>query len=243
MSADELTPAGSRRRRGPVEHGRDRARGPHAVGQQRHLPRAVGDHHGIYKPVRGERPLWDFEPGLHRREIAAYRLSQAMGIGPSRPPSCARTPRSARARCSGSSTPTTASTTSRSPSSGPICTTSCGRSPCSTSWPTTPTARAATACWRRVGSTPMASAAGVGDRQRSLLRPRLQAAHRHLGVRRRVLLRPAGRRLLPLVDAVPAEIAELIDDDEVAALQRRAAWLAEHRVLPGDDTATAIPGR
>lgn len=36
--------------------------------------------HGIYKPLRGERPLWDFEPGLHRREVAAYRLSVAMGV-------------------------------------------------------------------------------------------------------------------------------------------------------------------
>ncbi len=35
----------------------------------------------IYKPVRGERPLWDFEPGLHRREVAAHRLSEAMGLG------------------------------------------------------------------------------------------------------------------------------------------------------------------
>ena len=35
----------------------------------------------IYKPVRGERPLWDFDPGLHRREAAAYRLSEAMGLG------------------------------------------------------------------------------------------------------------------------------------------------------------------
>lgn len=34
----------------------------------------------IYKPVRGERPLWDFEPGLHRRELAAYRLSEALGL-------------------------------------------------------------------------------------------------------------------------------------------------------------------
>ena len=31
--------------------------------------------------MRGERPLWDFEPGLHRREVAAYRLSEAMGFG------------------------------------------------------------------------------------------------------------------------------------------------------------------
>ena len=34
----------------------------------------------IYKPVRGERPLWDFGPGLHRREVAAYRLSEALGF-------------------------------------------------------------------------------------------------------------------------------------------------------------------
>ena len=34
----------------------------------------------IYKPMRGERPLWDFEPGLHRREVAAYRLSEALGL-------------------------------------------------------------------------------------------------------------------------------------------------------------------
>jgi uncharacterized repeat protein (TIGR03843 family) len=35
----------------------------------------------IYKPLQGERPLWDFEPGLHRREVAAYRLSAATGLG------------------------------------------------------------------------------------------------------------------------------------------------------------------
>ena len=35
----------------------------------------------IYKPVRGERALWDFEPGLHKRERAAYLLSEHLGIG------------------------------------------------------------------------------------------------------------------------------------------------------------------
>lgn len=42
----------------------------------------LGDlaHRAIYKPVRGERPLWDFDPGLHRREAAAYRLSAALGL-------------------------------------------------------------------------------------------------------------------------------------------------------------------
>lgn len=35
----------------------------------------------VYKPLRGERPLWDFPPGLYRREIAAYRVSEALGWG------------------------------------------------------------------------------------------------------------------------------------------------------------------
>lgn len=35
----------------------------------------------IYKPLRGERPLWDFPSGLYRREVAAYLLSEAMGFG------------------------------------------------------------------------------------------------------------------------------------------------------------------
>ena len=34
---------------------------------------------GVYKPQRGERPLWDFPRGLHRREVAAYQLSEALG--------------------------------------------------------------------------------------------------------------------------------------------------------------------
>ncbi|MFM9137616.1 MAG: SCO1664 family protein, partial [Actinomycetota bacterium] len=34
----------------------------------------------IYKPLKGERPLWDFPPGLHRREVAAYRLATSMGF-------------------------------------------------------------------------------------------------------------------------------------------------------------------
>ena len=35
----------------------------------------------VYKPVRGERPLWDFSVGLHRRERAAYLVSEALGVG------------------------------------------------------------------------------------------------------------------------------------------------------------------
>jgi len=35
----------------------------------------------IYKPGRGERPLWDFPGGLYRREVAACRLSEALRWG------------------------------------------------------------------------------------------------------------------------------------------------------------------
>jgi uncharacterized repeat protein (TIGR03843 family) len=36
----------------------------------------------VYKPVRGERPLWDFPLGtLYRREVAAYLVSEQLGWG------------------------------------------------------------------------------------------------------------------------------------------------------------------
>ncbi|SHE51223.1 conserved hypothetical protein [Ferrithrix thermotolerans DSM 19514] len=45
----------------------------------------MGDSEGeirraIYKPLAGERPLWDFPPGLYRREVAAYLLSEALEL-------------------------------------------------------------------------------------------------------------------------------------------------------------------
>jgi hypothetical protein len=35
----------------------------------------------VYKPRKGERPLWDFPGGLFRREVAAYVLSESLGWG------------------------------------------------------------------------------------------------------------------------------------------------------------------
>ena len=35
----------------------------------------------VYKPARGERPLWDFPHGLYRREVGAYVVSEALGWG------------------------------------------------------------------------------------------------------------------------------------------------------------------
>ncbi|CAN5913751.1 SCO1664 family protein [soil metagenome] len=43
---------------------------------------ADGEHFAVYKPQRGERPLWDFPEGtLHRREVAACRVSDFLGWG------------------------------------------------------------------------------------------------------------------------------------------------------------------
>ena len=35
----------------------------------------------VYKPLRGERPLWDYQPGLYLREVAAWLVSEALGWG------------------------------------------------------------------------------------------------------------------------------------------------------------------
>src|SRR3989304_2387143 len=35
----------------------------------------------VYKPAKGERPLWDFPPNLYKREVAAHLLSEALGWG------------------------------------------------------------------------------------------------------------------------------------------------------------------
>ncbi len=46
--------------------------------------------HAVYKPARGESPLWDFPAGtLYKREVAAYELSKALGW-PRIPPTVVR---------------------------------------------------------------------------------------------------------------------------------------------------------
>ena len=52
-----------------------------------HLPSGLM---AVYKPARGESPLWDFEAGtLYRREVAAYELSKVLGW-PRIPPTVVR---------------------------------------------------------------------------------------------------------------------------------------------------------
>lgn len=83
MPADELTPLGveplTLLREGDIEV---EGRMPWSSNATFLVTVSSGVHRGraVYKPVRGERPLWDFPPGLHRREVAAYLLSEAMGL-------------------------------------------------------------------------------------------------------------------------------------------------------------------
>ena len=79
-------PARRRRRRArAAEPRRDRAPRPDHAGVQRDLlrhghARRASSIDCVYKPVAGERPLWDFPDGtLAGREVAAYVVSEALG--------------------------------------------------------------------------------------------------------------------------------------------------------------------
>jgi hypothetical protein len=53
-------------------------------------PHGAGGLRAVYKPARGESPLWDFEAGtLYQREVAAYELSKVLGW-PGIPPTVVR---------------------------------------------------------------------------------------------------------------------------------------------------------
>ena len=128
-------------------------------------------------------------PGLDRREVAAYELSEALGWDLVPPTILRGTARSARARCSCSSTPTSSSTTSRS----------------TRTRPTTTTSSAPMCAFDLLGQQhrpqerPLPARARrphLRHRPRPVLPPGVQAAHGDLGVRRRAGAgrRPAGRR-------------------------------------------------
>ncbi len=53
-----------------------------ALGHEPSLDELDPHHLAVYKPRRGEAPLWDFPAGtLHRREVAAFAVSEALGWG------------------------------------------------------------------------------------------------------------------------------------------------------------------
>ena len=47
--------------------------------------------------------------------------------------------------------------------------------------------------------------------------------------------------ITPITTQIPLEIATLLDDDEVAALQQRAQWVASNPVFPVDQSGRRYP--
>jgi len=187
----------------------------------------------IYKPVRGERPLWDFEPGLHRREVAAYRLSEALGFG-CVPPTVVR-----------EDAPLGVGSLQWFVSAD-------HREHYFTMLEQRPDLHdqlhtiavfdlLANNTDRKSGHCLLA-----GDRVWAIDNGLCFAADFKL---RTVIWEFAGEPLRPaqlaavcaIAAEVPAEIAELLDDDEGAALATRAARLAEAGVLPADPSGHRYP--
>jgi len=187
----------------------------------------------IYKPVRGERPLWDFEPGLHKREVAAYRLSEAMGFGIV-PPTVLR-------------------------EDGPL-----GEGSLQWFVPADHREHYFTIAEQRPDLHPQLRDIAVfdvvannTDRKSGhclLAGDRVWAIDNGLCFApdfklRTVIWEFAGEELTPaqkaavagICEHVPDDVAELLTRIEVEAMQRRAAWLIEHGVLPGDETGGRYP--
>ena len=183
----------------------------------------IGGVRVVYKPIAGERPLWDFPDGtLAAREVASYAVSEALGwdvvpptvlrdgphgpghgaavadepdgAGRRRPRRRGRVPTGFRHVFDGLDEPRPAGRrwSTRTP-------TRCGGWRSSTSWSTTPTARAGTSC-------PMPDGHRYGvDHGRDLPR-RAQAAHRPVGLGGRAARpRSEAAGVEPVLDALRGE--------------------------------------
>lgn len=189
---------------------------------------------GIYKPLEGERPLLDFRPGLHRRERAAYVLSEFLGWGIV-PPTVLR-----------QDGPFGAGSLQRFVEHDP-------RQHYFTLYDAAPDTHDAL---RRIALFDLV--ANNADRKGGhVLRGadgRIWGIDHGLCFAAAFKLRtvvwdfsgePVPEDLLrdiaPLADEVPAELAELLDATEVAALRRRVRRLLDEAVLPADATGRRIP--
>ena len=177
-------------------------------------------------------------PGLYRREVAAFELVRGARLGHRARDRAARRPARARARCSGSSTPTSSSTTSR----------------CSTRRRAVLTPAPAHLLLRparqqhRPQERPLPARRRrphLGDRQRRSLPRRVQAPHRHLGLRRRAASRRRRcsttssclRRRRPRRRA--RDLLDPFERDALAAPAPRRCW--HEGVFPHDPTGRRYP--
>jgi len=207
-----------------------------AASDDRSRPRSVPDLDdglkAIYKPHRGERPLWDFPGGLYKREIAAYELAVALGWD------CV---------------PITVER------DGPLGVGSLQRfvvADFEEHYFTLYEDESFHPQLMRLCAFDLVS--NNTDRKGGHV---LVDADRHLwGIDhglsfhaefklRTVIWEFAGDELTPqqlaavtmLCRGVPPEVAELISPLEVEAVQRRAAWLSDNGVLPGDESGGRYP--
>lgn len=195
----------------------------------------TGEQRAIYKPVRGERPLWDFEPGLHKRERAAYLLSERLGID-AVPPTVIR--------------------------DGPL-----GEGSFQWFVDADHSQHYFTIVEQHDDTDDIADQlrdiavldvlANNTDRKSGhclLAGDRIWAIDHGLCFSAPYKLRTviwdfAGEtirdelldRVAPMVERIPIDIAALLADDEVAALQHRATMLVTGRVLPSDETGHRYP--
>ncbi|KUM33584.1 SCO1664 family protein [Arthrobacter sp. EPSL27] len=190
--------------------------------------------YAVYKPEAGERPLSDFEPGLYKRERAAYLLSEALGWG-FVPPTVLR-------------------------EDAPM-------GPGSLQWfiacdfqehyftlfedaPETHAELARIALFdfvanntdRKSGHVLRGDGGRIWGIDHGLC---FSAAFKLRTVIWDFAGEPIPEDLLadiaPLAEAVPAELAELLDDDEVTALQRRVQRMLVAGALPVDRTGMRYP--
>jgi uncharacterized repeat protein (TIGR03843 family) len=187
----------------------------------------------VYKPGRGERPLWDFPSGLYRRELAAYLLSEALGWGLV-PPTLIR--------------------------EGPL-----GEGSFQLFIEADFEQHYFTLYEQRPDLHPQLLAMGAYDvlannTDRKSGHVLLGPGDRIWGVDqglcfaadfklRTVVWEFGGEQIdtalldaiKPVVKGVPLEIATLLDDEEVAALQERARWVSDHPVFPVDQSGRRYP--
>ena len=179
----------------------------------------------VYKPHKGERPLWDFPGGLFRREVAAYVLSEALGWG--LVPETVERPEGPFGRGSvqrfvhedGTSHYFTLRDDPKwHPALMQIVRLRRRRQQ------------------RRPQERPRPAGRGapLGDRQRPLLQRARQAAHRDLGLRRHRPRAPDVQEDLGRLahDGPSPALCELLEPAEVAATWDRLSWLLSLRALP-----------
>ena len=187
----------------------------------------------VYKPVRGERPLWDFPSGLHKREVAAYVLSEALGWGIV-PPTVLRDDGPLGEGSLQLFVPadfeqhyfTLHDRVETHPALMTIATLRPHREQHRSQ------ERALPARTRRTH---------LRDRQRTVLRGRVEAAHRDLGVRRRPHPVELVDDVARVAKEVPPGMRALLDPDEVDAVRRRSKAIVAKPVFPVDTSGRRYP--